>query len=265
MSPKQEHSELKARIFGLPAPVFYKMTGLSFLTCLVLGLLIVPSFLFSPQTYEVGEIAQETIKAKRTYEDIIDEEHTAEKLAEAEASVKDVFDYDKNLFSKKAQRISESFKILREKEMKTEKDILDGKSFLENKLNVKIEDQLFYYLRILHFREKLEATFTQLLQSFDQEMIVASSENLPQTSFTLRDNQERLFEDIGRIKVKLVLQKYIERDKDLLFVGYKSSVVDEFTTLMKALVEPNLLLIRSTQSSSVFRPKKVLSLSLFAF
>ncbi|MBI2608733.1 MAG: HDIG domain-containing protein [Deltaproteobacteria bacterium] len=244
MAQKKEHQELKTKILGLPTPMFYKITGLSFLTCLVLGLFIVPSFLFSPKAYEIGETVQETIKSKRTYEDIIDEEHTQEKLAAAQAAVKDVFDYDKNLFSKKAQRISESFKILREKDMKTEKDILDGKVFLENNLNIKIEDQLFYYLRLLHFRESIETAFVHLLKNFDQEMIVSSVENQPKTSMTLRDIEgkagERLYEDIQRIKIKQDIQKIIERDKETLFAGYKIAAVVEFSKFTKSLIEPNL-------------------------
>src|SRR3989338_1024475 len=132
---------------GSPSRAYVRMSLFVACACLILSVFLVPSFLFSPPVYNEGDVVEETIKARRTYKNIIDEERTSEKKAEAEAGARAVYDHNDSLYSDIASRIAEAFKILREKKITTSKDILDAKVFFENKTGVKTTDQLFYLLR----------------------------------------------------------------------------------------------------------------------
>src|SRR3989338_3115962 len=156
---------------GSPSLAYLRMSLFVACACLVLSVFLVPSFLFSPPAYNEGDVVEETIKARRTYKDIVDEERTQEKRAEAEANARAVYDYNESLRSESASRIAEAFKILKEKKLPTTKDILEAKAFFENKTGVKIRDQFFYLLRLLKFQDELLARLMDIIKKFDQEMI----------------------------------------------------------------------------------------------
>ena len=110
------------KIFALKHHQYLRIGFVFLLVAFVLAVFIVPSFLFKPPQYKKGDYAIETIRSNRTYEDIIDEQLTQQRIAEAEAGVHPVFDYEQNYFENLSQKISKSFSNLRDRALTTEKE-----------------------------------------------------------------------------------------------------------------------------------------------
>ena len=228
---------------GMLRQTYVRMSLLVACACLVLSVFLVPSFLFSPPVYNEGDVAEETLKARRTYKNIIDEERTSEKRAEAEAGARAVYDHNDSLYSDIASRITEAFNILREKKITTSKDILDAKVFFENKTGVKTTDQLFYLLRLLKFHTELSDRLMGVLKNFDQEMIVASLETAPKKPIIIRNiknNAESPLNELDKIKFIKDIQSIVEFNRDKLLEGYKLSTREEFIKFIQSLIAANL-------------------------
>ena len=229
--------------FGLPRQTYVRMSLFVAFACLLLAVFLAPSFLFSPPAYNKGDVVEETIKAQRTYKNIVDEERTQEKRAEAEANARTVYDHNDSLYSDIAQRITEAFKVIRDKALLSNKDILDAKVFFENKTGVKVSDQLFYLLRLLKFHTELSDRLGEVLKKFDQEMIVASTETLPKKPIIIRNlknNAESPLNELNKIRLIKDIQTAIELNRDQYFEGYKLSTREELSKFTQLLVAANL-------------------------
>jgi len=240
---KKKFFEFSRIIFGLPNQIYFKISVFVACACLVLSVFLVPSFLFSPPAYNEGDVVEETIKARRTYKDIIDEVRTQEKRAEAEANARAVYDYNDNLYQDMGQRILEAFKIVREKSVVSNKDAMDAKVFFENKSGVKVSDPLFHFLRVMKFNDALGTRLSEVLKKFDQDMVVASIETLPKKPIVIRNiknNAESPLNELDKIKLIKDIQNNIEWNRDQYFEGYRLSVREEFTKFIQSMVAANL-------------------------
>ncbi|MBI2026462.1 MAG: HDIG domain-containing protein [Deltaproteobacteria bacterium] len=239
---KKIHVPFYKKIFELKKKNYLQIGLVFLLVAFIMTLFIVPSFLFQPPKYNKGDYALETIRASRTYEDIIDEQLTQQRIVEAESGVHPVFDYEQKHFEKLTQGMSSSFQSLRERTIVSEKEVLDAKVYFESSVGIKVSDELFRVIRALHFSSFLEKNFLSLMKGLDGKYIVASRQGLPNEPIQIRPESgaEYLFKALYEILSVKQAQLQLEEGMSVFFEAYRVDARREFIAFIKALVSPNL-------------------------
>jgi putative nucleotidyltransferase with HDIG domain len=186
-----EHTLLGKWLTAIDRRLGLRRTTFLFFFCLMLSLLMFYSFDF-PYSVSVSEVAKKDIRSPISFQ-FVDEQATEEKRAEAEKSVKAVFDYDVDLYENIFSRVYKSFREMRKEVRKIKWPRNSGlreeavKGFLKNKpafeqgLGIKVTDRTFEWLVEKKFSATVENVIIRALVKWSNMQVADNIESVLRT------------------------------------------------------------------------------------
>lgn len=241
-----------------------------FLMCTVISFFIFRQITDPHLDYRLGTYADRPLIARSTVE-IIDKESTEAKIADAVASVRPVFDYDRGQVKELRERVEKGFLLMRKKyprilrqKQPNQRAVDVARADLSTALGVTVTIEEFEVLRQGRFSKVIERVFNILLENVNKGLIVSDRSllgNLGDKGITVNtieadvgleskaQQREITLSSLRPISDLNKAKKQLEDEAAKMFSGRLRKFRASLTSLGKRLLVPNLTMNRQETES----------------
>jgi len=220
---------------------------IGFLLSAVIALLIPPQLALRTDTYQLGDISRDNIRAPQDFsaEDVLSTDKIKQ---EKQAAVLSVYDFNSTADEDIDKRVTTAFSVMREavKRFKKHELLLDTwRHDFEKILRLKVTDSDFDLLLRQRFSNNLEEHLLDLALPFGQREVVLSKEQLLREwgrRVTLKDihtREEVVLEDYSRLLDLKDVQLLMRREARKTLEKFREEERSVILALAIKLVEPN--------------------------
>lgn len=219
---------------------FFQRWAIAIFLSVALTLIIAPTFYNTIPKYQHGMIAQNNIKADRDF--LVEDVHsTRQKINEASANVRPIYDYDSEMAIVIRTKIGNSFSLAL-KEQKNEQH----KALLEKSLGILLTQEEYSFLRSNNFSDDLLRKLSKVISSFYENTLVTRSifeSNERHKGVTIVNGITRVEENIKDVSSILNIKNIdpvLARKVNAVFNDDQPHTRRFSLLILKKLIEPNL-------------------------